>query len=181
MSLFFYGAIQIKDDDTQIIHHLKTLNDELNWNLVISSGDDQILEQLNISQSPDSYVIFELKNTPNEEAYDQLYRGFNGAEMIIHYRNIARSLLVQNSDTLEFGVNEDVNQSYLLQPLQIPLIVFLSRIFEKYSDRKVIICIDHDFESGLNEIREQESELLVEAWKTIAMGYQWPNLRLVSK
>jgi hypothetical protein len=184
MSLFFYGAIETRDDFATVEKWLQTDAARLNWNIVINPPD--ALEQLQARIFPTEkyatrqFLIFELRNNGSDDTYTQLYAEYGGEQMVQHYREIARLNDFPGATEMDFGESQEVNGIYDVQPFDLPLIVFLREVFKTFPDRNILICLDEGFEQNLKSetVIAYAERLIKIAWKTIAMGYSWPNLRL---
>jgi|GEM_PF-5341572 hypothetical protein len=181
MSLFFYGAVELKNDKNGITEKILKLAKEVAWNLDFEElqHNYSIEELFNIPKDrKERFLVFELKN----EVYTALYGDYNGESMIRYYRKLAKQLNIPGWDTLEFGTMEKVNEFYrTTPPLDLPVLRFMRNLFENFSDREIILSFDEGFENRFNcrEVEGKREELLQEAWMTIAFGYTWPNLRLI--
>jgi hypothetical protein len=179
MSLFFYSAIELKNDRAEATEKVLKLAEEVAWNLDFEElrHNYSVEELFNLPEDRrEHFLVFELKNG----VYTALYGDYNGESMVRYYRKLARQLNISAWDALEFGTVEKVNEVYCSTPPGLPVLKFMRNLFENFSDREIILCFDEGFENRLNcrEIEGKKEELLQEAWMTIAFGYSWPNLRL---
>ncbi len=177
MTLFFYGAIELKNDRTEAIQWLMELGQKLGWILSIEEilGRHSFGGLFNLPAScRQEFLVFEVD--PSHDIYDD----YGGVAMEQQYRKIARDLGMANWDSMAFGSREVVDEAYKANPLDLAVIRFMRGLFESFPAREIVICFDQGYDNSLQcrEIIGNLNDLLREAWLTIAYGYSWPNLRL---
>ncbi|MBI5932049.1 MAG: hypothetical protein HY862_22265 [Chloroflexi bacterium] len=177
MTLFFYGAIELKDDRAEAIQQLVELGQKRGWILSI----EEILERhsfntlFNLPKSRQhEFLVFEID--PSNDIYDD----YGGMLMEQQYRKIAHDIGLPYWDSIGFGSSDLVDQIYKTNPPDITLVRFLRGLFEIFPAREILICFDQNYDNsyGCPEVVGDQSRLVREAWLTIAYGYSWPNLRL---
>lgn len=185
MTLFCYGAIEIKSDKEIVTECLSQLTDTLRWKLDFTSLQPKfsLMQLFGLPVSAEeNFLVYEvLPNCErNQDTYDQLYADF-GAKMLEYYRDIGRHLNVINWENLEFGTSEEVNQVYQATPADIPIIRFARTLFNQFPERQSILCLDQNFEraTACQKVTGDTTTLLREIWLTIAFGFSWPNLCLL--
>lgn len=182
MSLFFYGALQVKGLRHEAAAQLQHEAQMLGWTLTFDdlTKEYSIDELFGIPQQhADATLVFELKGGP-DEVYTLLYDDYGGEWMVQRYREIARDLGIAEWESMDFGSNESVDEAYAGRPVDLPLIVFLRTLLQNHPEQQIIVCIDEGFENRFDceTIAGDIAVLLRAAWSTIAFGYTWPNLRL---
>ncbi|MBZ0318294.1 MAG: hypothetical protein K8L91_17885 [Anaerolineae bacterium] len=177
MTLFFYGAIELKDDRTETIRLLLELGRKVGWALSIGEILDRhsFNSLFNLPESrQQEFLVFEVD--PSHDIYDD----YGGVLMEQQYRKIARDIGLPHWESIGFGSSDLVDQIYKANPQDITLVRFLKGLFELFPAREIIICFDQNYDNhlGCPEIIGDQTTLMREAWLTIAYGYSWPNLRL---
>lgn len=186
MTLFCYGAIEVKSDPTNMKNQLTQIADGLGWNFDFTYLEQNFsLERLfNIQMNPPpNLLVYEvIANTDkNRDLNKAVYADFGGELMLHHYREIAKKLDVSNWQNLEFGELDEVNRLYEISPVELPLIRFLEKLLDQFPEQLSMICLNQDFDFGDKalEVIGTKNDLNLEIWKTISYGYSWPNLRLI--
>jgi hypothetical protein len=178
LTLFFYGIVELRQDSDEVARLLAQLGQKRGWQLRIGELEKEIHSFSDVFNLPDSrqaeFLSFEV--SPD----DDIYAGYSGDKAEQHYRQVARIVGLPNWETIEFGSNEIVDHAYLFRIGDVPVIHFMESLFETFPNRQMVINFDQDFDNrfGCKEVMGGRTELLVEAWRTIAFGYSWPNLRL---
>lgn len=177
MSLFFYGAIEVRGDAPACERALLRIAERLGWTLSFGAEIDGhgAPELFQVADDP---LVFEL--VPVDAVYEALYGDQDGDRMVAHYRQVARDLGVEGWAELAFGADASVDEAYRRSWRPLPIIAFLDAAFHAFPDRRLLFSLDEGFENRFRceDVVGSEEDLLRAAWSTIAWGYGWPNLRL---
>lgn len=179
MSLFFYGAIEIRDDRPALVQRLESLAAALNWQVSIDRLQNEYPADELFGLPPElaqRVLVFEVAS----DAYTALYDDYDGEAMTAHYRQLARGAGMPAWESLEFGTSEAVDELYRHNPVPLPVIRFIRSLIPPLENRLVILCIDEGFENRdeHDTVSGTAEQLALSAWQTIAFGYSWPNLNL---
>lgn len=183
MSLFFYGAVELKNDSLKTASNLRNLGNDLNWKLRFNLLQQEypINELFGLPRDiKKDFFVFELESSEKKDVYAELYDDYGGQLMVQHYRAVARDIGTSGHEELGFASLESVNEYYKQRPYELSVIVFIRNLTNMFSDRDVVFCLDEGFENRFTctETTKDKEGLLQEVWLTIAFGYTWPNLRL---
>lgn len=185
MTLFFYGAVRADRDFEYKCTRLQDILLELNWSYAINELQKEYsLEELfGIRENKtQKFIVYELKERNTFDVYDQIYSDFDADKMTEYYRLVAKEMGYQQWQALQLGSDQEIDTRYLNTPLDIPVVQFVKKLFMLFPDDIKILNIDQDFDNRFEcvEIVGNKYVWAKEAWKTIAFGFSWPNVRLRS-
>lgn len=182
MTLFFYGAVELKGDREGVCDSLAELAHRLGLSLKI----DQLFKEYSIEvlfRFPEDrerdFLAFEL-DFQEDDPLVQLFGRDIGSLLDAHYREVARSNGVSNWLTSSLSSSPEVEEAYLRTPLVLPATAFVEQLIQAFPDREIVISFDEGFENrfACRDVVGDERALVLETWKVIALGYSWPNLRM---
>ncbi|VTS07930.1 hypothetical protein [Tuwongella immobilis] len=181
MSLFFYGLVDLNGtpDCEAIIRREAELE---GFPVVFGdlSSEYSIADLFGETAGFLRPLVFEVKPTSGEDVYDLLYNSYGGELMTKHYRTLAHVSGLPEWSSIEFGGSEAVDKLYEATPYPLPCVKFVSRLLDTMPCSRAMFAFDHNFENrfGCQDVSGGLDFVIRQVWKTIAFGYQFPNVRI---
>jgi hypothetical protein len=181
MSLFFYGMVDTKGlADCEALIRCEAEREGFPVAFAGLSAEYTLADLFGEADGFCRPLVFEIKPTAEGDVYDLLYDSYDGELMTEHYRTLARANGLTEWNSLEFGSSEDVNKVYEATTYPLPCVKFIAGLIDAMPHSRMVFAFDHNFENRFDcqDVSGSRDAVIRQVWKTIAFGYQFPNIRI---